>query len=198
MRLAAAALLALAACGTAPDPAPATATPDPEPRIVVVIGDSIVSGEALDDPTARWTDLLPYDDIRNAGMGMNTITAPDPWDHPTIEQRFDRDVLDVPGVTDVVIAAGVNDLGHADPGRIASSLFALWNRADAAGLNVAVATILPNQISPEHTQLINDYLRDRVPGVCDLDGVPITTIDGLHPDAASQQAIADTIAACLG
>jgi lysophospholipase L1-like esterase len=141
---------------------------------VVAFGDSITNGFETDlNANHRWPDLLSnrlqtVPSLRDTGVlnlgvaGNRLLHDPNPlpgaegfaafFGHSGL-RRFDRDVLAQPGVEDVVVLLGVNDLGH--PGNTAplsetvtaEELIAahrqLVTRAHAAGLEIHGGTILP-------------------------------------------------------
>ncbi|MDZ5650188.1 SGNH/GDSL hydrolase family protein [Nitrospirillum sp. BR 11828] len=88
-------------------------------RTIVAFGDSITDGFGAKDRLMRgWPDqlaaLLRAKGLRdigiaNAGIGGNRILRGEVG--PSALARFDRDVLAVPGVTDVILLEGINDLG---------------------------------------------------------------------------------------
>jgi hypothetical protein len=95
-------------------------------RVIVAFGDSITDGaRSTQGKNARWPDRLAERlaakypgrpiGVVNAGIGGNRVLSE--RRHPMFGQsaltRFDRDVLSVPGATDVVVLEGVNDLGGA-------------------------------------------------------------------------------------
>jgi lysophospholipase L1-like esterase len=92
---------------------------------LVVFGDSIASGAVTSmDANHRWPDLLAQRlhaagatrlGIVNRGIGGNRLLR-DPAVQPIFGiaalDRFGRDVLDTAGVRAVIVAIGINDLGH--------------------------------------------------------------------------------------
>ncbi len=101
--------------------------------VVVALGDSITDGVgSTPDANQRWTDQLarrllaepgpPSLTVVNAGIGGNKITAgtsdePRAGMGPDAVTRFDADVVEVTGVTDVVVFIGINDLYRAEQPR---------------------------------------------------------------------------------
>ena len=181
------------------------------PRVIMVLGDSIKDSHVSISAEARgWTDLLGrklVDGRRaiavvNAGIGGNRVLTSDDgsWEDgkpaagfglgDSMLARFDRDVLAVPGVSHLVIFAGINDIGRSNnaPGGVmvtAEDLIAgyrqLITRAQARGVKVIGATILPFEgevaygyHSPGHDaiqQRVNDWIRTSgaYDGVMDFD-----------------------------
>ncbi|WP_406691307.1 SGNH/GDSL hydrolase family protein [Saccharopolyspora sp. ID03-671] len=162
---------------------------------VVAFGDSITDGASTQvNANHRWPDLLAErlrrTGVLNAGIGGNRLLHdPNPPAGNEAEEyaaffgeaglrRFDRDVLAQPGVRDVIVLLGVNDLGH--PGTIAppsETVTAqqlidghrqLIARAHAAGIRIHGGTILPFKgdglgfYTPENEakrQAVNDWIR---------------------------------------
>jgi lysophospholipase L1-like esterase len=169
---------------------------------LVGLGDSITDGiesfivpatqSAAIDANSRYTDYLTRRlgsksklSIVNAGLsGNQLLDATVPEAGPSGLSRLQDDVLDVPGVSDVIIEEGINDLGQ---GRSATQLEAGLTQAvsqlHAAGLNVLVATIMPvggvtipSYAAPSvevNRQTVNNWIRaggSGADGVVDFDG----------------------------
>jgi lysophospholipase L1-like esterase len=131
----------------------------PGTRTVVAFGDSITDGAASTPATdQRWPDFLAHRlasqqvAVINAGisggrvlknhMGMNALA------------RFDRDVLNQPGITSVVLLMGINDISWPgstfepnEPATQADALIAgyrqLIARAKSRGVRIVGATLTP-------------------------------------------------------
>lgn len=129
--------------------------PSPRP-VVVALGDSITDGEGTTkDANLRWPDQfarrLTGGAVINAGIGGNAASPSDGRAGtvsflvgPQGTKRFDHDVLDRTGVSDVVIFEGTNDLGNGVPADdLIDAYKVLIARAHARGINVIGATILP-------------------------------------------------------
>ena len=137
---------------------------DKKTNVVVAIGDSITEGgaSATIDAYNSWPDQLARlanaefeVSIVNAGLGGNR------WVKNTFGPcgvcRIARDVLNVPGVTHVIMALGVNDIGLGyyysntlkDPTQlvtsqqIISAIQEAVSQAKAKGLKVYLGTITP-------------------------------------------------------
>ena len=156
--------------------------------VVVVLGDSITEGFASTiDANRRWPDALSARlNVRNGvtragvvnqGIGCSRLL----WDFcgPNGSGRFDRDVLAVSGVTHVIVALGLNDIGLPTvvglPEQIVSAdeiitgLKQLAERAHAQGLTAIGATltpigssIYPGYFTPENEakrQAVNQWIR---------------------------------------
>ena len=125
---------------------------------VVALGDSITDGAGSDfDSDTRWTDqlarrmlALPAGDPRrravaNAGIGGNTVCS---IGNAIVGvnglERFDRDVLQLAGVRELVVFHGTNDVFVGTPAdEIVAALAEMANRARAAGIRPFVATLAP-------------------------------------------------------
>jgi len=191
-------------------------------RLVVALGDSITDGvgSTLDadrgwpsDLARRLAQVAPCDNVAvvNAGIAGNRLLA----DCLMVSlgcsgvnalARFDRDVLALPGVTHVIVAEGINDLGfpgaRVDGGYLAGPALApstddviaayrqLIERAHAHGVRALGATLTPFEgvdmegyYSPAKEtarQTINAWIRTSgaFDGVVDFDAV---LRDPAHP-----------------
>lgn len=134
-------------------------------RVIVAFGDSITDGTGGTDPLMRgWPDQLAarfraagMDSVAivNAGIGGNRVLQSSVGESALI--RFDRDALGVPGVTDIILLEGINDLGLSglsdfatgEPLRTLSAQDLIWgyqqliDRAHARGVRIIGATITP-------------------------------------------------------
>jgi lysophospholipase L1-like esterase len=138
----------------------------PAAEAVVAFGDSITDGaHSTRNANERWPDLLaarlraaggPERSVVDAGIGGNRLLH----DGYHLVQfgvnglaRFGRDVLEQPGVRDVIVLEGINDIGH--PGSNApesqtvtaadliGALRQLIGRAHERGLRIIGATLTP-------------------------------------------------------
>jgi lysophospholipase L1-like esterase len=171
---------------------------------VVAFGDSITDGLASAvGANARWpNDLARRLDaldpgtlsVSDAGIGGNRVLNDSLCCGVSAEARFRRDVLDQPGVRDVIVLEGVNDLGFSqmrpspevDPvtdvsaAQLTAGYRKLIAQAHARGLKIFGATILPFAGSGYYTQegevkreVVNTWIRDSgaFDGVIDFDAV---------------------------
>lgn len=138
----------------------------PAVSAIVVLGDSITDGVgSTENQDARWPDVLAarlqadpiYTRIAvvNSGIAGNRIVndAAAPYRGPSSLSRFDRDVLDKPGVRWVVLLQGGNDISAADvlkdpkekvsARQVIEGMKTLIARAHAKGIRIFGATLLP-------------------------------------------------------
>jgi lysophospholipase L1-like esterase len=199
---------------------------------VVTFGDSITDG--YNTPTgayATWPDDLarrlsgrqPFG-VVNAGIGGNRVLTdvPNIWQGISAIKRFGHDALGQPGIRDVILLEGINDIGN-NAGPNGTPLTAqdlidgyrnLIAQAHAAGVRIIGATMLPDygngyySVSAESIrQAANNWIRTSgaFDGVIDFDKVmqdPANSValnpsfdsgDHLHPNAAGMQAMANAI-----
>ncbi|HEL4110260.1 TPA: SGNH/GDSL hydrolase family protein [Stenotrophomonas maltophilia] len=128
-------------------------------RSVVVIGDSITDGATASlDQDQRWTDhlavrLAPRDvAVVNAGISGSRLLRDGMGE--SVLARLQRDALDQPGVTSVVVLIGINDISwpgtafaRAQPGpslaELQAGYRALAELAHRRGLRILGATLTP-------------------------------------------------------
>lgn len=129
-------------------------------RGLVAFGDSLTDANVSTvDACNRWPDQLARRlvakhgrctvGVMNQGLGGNRLLHDQRGDSGL--KRFDRDVLAQPGVTDVVMLLGVNDLrnrrGDPDEDVSAAQMIAGYRqialRAKGHGLRMMAATLLP-------------------------------------------------------
>src|SRR5712664_2233995 len=156
---------------------------------IVALGDSITDGYQVSGGGDRWTDLLSerinrlpaesQKSIVNAGISGNTVSRqPNPYD-PTQQccgapapVRLDRDVLSVPGVTDVILLEGTNDLGGdgawppSSAAQVIGGIKEIVARVHAAGLRIVGSTVLPMCNPPGSSKemnrlAVNTFIRNR-------------------------------------
>ena len=201
---------------------------------VVVVGDSITDGF---NATERWTDVLQrridaavapsgQRAIVNEGISANALTSDVHTDAavgggPSGLDRMQRDALSQPGVSEVVLFLGTNDLWFGDS---AAQLIQGYQQAVAAvhqaGLKIIGVTLLPRSATPKEPwtaaqqaalQQVDTWIRtsgafdgviDLAPvvanvfnGTCQVSQMfpPYDSGDHLHPNAAGQTAMANAI-----
>jgi lysophospholipase L1-like esterase len=146
-------------------------------RTVVVMGDSITDGATASlDRDQRWTDhlaarLAPRSvAVVNAGISGGRLLR-DGMGESALA-RFQRDVLDQPGVTCAIVLIGINDISwpgtafaRDQPPPSLAGLQAgyrqLVDRAHARGVRVAAATLLPFAGALSGTPLEGYYQPDK-------------------------------------
>ncbi|MEO8013454.1 MAG: SGNH/GDSL hydrolase family protein [Polaromonas sp.] len=199
-------------------------------NIVVTFGDSITDGfNSTVDAAKRYPNQL--DDrlkaaglartgVANAGISgnrwINDITGPNG------NGRFDRDVLNVPGVTHTIILLGVNDIRNSfrfpaeavTTDQLVTSMTTAVTKSKAKGVKVILGTILPckgETFCPasvdSQRQVLNTWIRNNkdVDGVVDFDQVMQNPLDPaamnpvydsgdhLHPNDVGYGAMANAI-----
>ncbi|MFE6777045.1 GDSL-type esterase/lipase family protein [Streptomyces sp. NPDC057702] len=155
---------------------------------VVAFGDSITDGfGSTVDADRRYPDQLAERlaaagrprPVLNAGIGGNLLLNDSAWFGDRAGDRFQRDVLDKPGVSSVIVFEGLNDIGFSEvdlptykpnPQISAAELIEgyreLIDRAHARGVRVVGATILPFKGAEYHTpraeakrERVNEWIR---------------------------------------
>ncbi|WP_326772560.1 SGNH/GDSL hydrolase family protein [Streptomyces sp. NBC_01445] len=202
---------------------------------VVAFGDSITDGYHSSTGTyTRWPDVLGRRleaepgpqrlSVVDAGIGGNRVLTdvPNLWQGVSALKRFRHDALGQPGVKDVILFEGINDIGNnAGPdGRplTAQDLIDGWrtliDEAHAAGVRVIGATLMPvkgngyyTPAAEELRRSVNDWIRTAgaFDGVIDFDRVmrdpadpsalnpAYDSGDHIHPDDAGMKAMADAV-----
>lgn len=133
-------------------------------RGIVAFGDSITDGAYASAPDKPWPAVLATlanrsgagAGVINAGIGGNALTVdqPERLDYgPAALKRFERDVIDRAGVTDVIVLLGTNDLNRGNDAAgqprgapahaIIDGLRMLADAAHAHHLRIHVGTIPP-------------------------------------------------------
>jgi lysophospholipase L1-like esterase len=148
----------------------------PSPQVegtVVALGDSITEGDVSQSgANQRWPNLLGDRLARltgstlsvvDEGIGGNRLLNDSPCSGQSAINRFQRDALGQPGVKDVIVALGTNDIINntnatpascypATPSVTAAQIIAgfetLAGMAHAAGVRIFAATIPPFHGSP--------------------------------------------------
>lgn len=189
---------------------------------VVALGDSITYGyrapKGADWPSdARRLD--PGLSISNRGILGNTVNWPGCKSCDlTLVQRFQRDVLDIPGARTLVILAGVNDIAQGgNAAEIEEGLTIVTREAHAHHIRVIGCTILPYGASgiPKQANttrvLVNAWILhksgdDRVLDTATAMEDPedhswlnpvYDSGDGTHPNALGYEVLAKVIAPAL-
>lgn len=155
-------------------------------RVIVAFGDSITDGTGSRDPLMRgWPDYLAARmraegmtnvAIVNHGIGGNRLLQNSVGESALA--RLDRDVLAMPGVTDVILLEGINDLGLSGlsfpgmeapfPTLTASDIIGAYKqiiaRGHARGIRVIGATLTPDLGSPfpGYATVEKDVIRNEI------------------------------------
>ncbi len=187
---------------------------------VAILGNSITDGRGSNtDKQDRWPDILSEILLKNSeteqigvlnmGIGGNAVLAGGLG--PTGLSRYERDILNQPGVKWAIIYHGVNDIGGVRTEQAAidkaNALIEAYKKmiSEARERNITIfgATILPfkgnsyyNEHSEKCRETVNDWIRHSgwYDAVIDFDKVMqspedparlVSTFqnDGLHPDA---------------
>jgi lysophospholipase L1-like esterase len=146
-------------------------------RTVVALGDSITDGNgATPDADRRWPDVLarrlaPHGiAVANAGISGARLLR-DGMGQSALA-RFEQDVLSQPGVSDVIVLLGINDIGW--PGspfaplepmvtldELVFGFRQLAAAAHARGIRITVGTLPPFEGALEGTPFAGHYSRDK-------------------------------------
>ncbi|HHA2425645.1 SGNH/GDSL hydrolase family protein [Stenotrophomonas maltophilia] len=146
-------------------------------RSVVVIGDSITDGATASlDQDQRWTDhlaarLAPRGiAVVNAGISGGRLLRDGMGE--SAPARFQRDVLDQPGVSSVIVLIGINDISWPGTGfarkqarptlaELQAGYRALAEQAHRRGLRILGATLMPFAGALPGTPLDDYYHPDK-------------------------------------
>ncbi|NLE01075.1 MAG: hypothetical protein GX640_14505, partial [Fibrobacter sp.] len=191
---------------------------------VGIIGNSITDGYGLHGGLQnRWTDVFSEKLLKNQGteqvgvvnmgIGATLVTQPGNGAKSGVD-RFEHDVLTIPGIQWIIIFYGVNDIGaNVSADNIINGLKKMVTAAHAKKLKVYGATITPfngsNYYSAAHEKSrsdVNKWIRTdtSLDGFFDFDKAvrnPNDTTrlqqalsnDWLHPSAAGYKVIGESI-----
>lgn len=186
-------------------------------QTVVAVGDSITDlGGSPADSDDRWPDYLAHRTslaVVDAGISGNWVTQDQGNGGPSLQHRWQHDVLGVPGVRTVIDADGINDLrGGVSAADLESAQQALVTLAHAAGLRILLSTITPcsgaslcTSAFETQRQAYNSWVRagsSGADGLADFDaavgaGPALAGMydsgDHIHPDAAGMLALAGVV-----
>jgi len=167
---------------------------------LVAFGDSITDGvQSTVGGNDRWPNDLarrldtvagPTLSVADGGIGGNRVLTASRCCGASAQARFARDVLDQPGVRDVIVLEGINDIGlsvgplHPDagltPARIIAGYRDLIAQAHARHVRIFGATLLPYQGAGYYSpageairEAVNTWIRTSgaFDGVIDFDAV---------------------------
>ena len=197
----------------------AVATAPGTVRAVVATGDSLTDAPLAPDLHRRWPEVLAEElgavPVANAAIAGNRVVLDGGYGSPLV-QRFDRDVLDRPGVGTVVLLAGTNDLSRdLGAARLIDALDRLVDDAQDDGRRVVLVTIPPTEERAPAQRLarheVNEWIRSSSSAdlVVDADLVLRSPVDdealrpafdhgdGLHLSQAGHRALGRAIAGAL-
>lgn len=193
----------------------------PTKATVVAVGDSITDGQGTSsDADTRWTDYLaaraPNVGIANAGIVADEVTA-DQTNLPSVQTRWQSDVLGQVGVRTVIDAGGINDLRNGVAlATLEAAQASLVASAHADGLKIYLTTLTPcsgaalcTSAFESERQQYNLWVRTGgagADGYADFDaavgnGAALASQydsgDHIHPNAAGYMSLANCIKAWL-
>ena len=180
---------------------------------VVAFGDSITDGvQSTTGSNDRWPNDLarrldglagPTLAVADEGIGGNRVLTGSGCCGASALARFARDALDQPGVRDIIVLEGINDIGfsagrrNSDAGISAAQLIAgyeqLIARAHARGVRIFGATLLPFRGAGYYTpageatrEAVNTWIRTSgaFDGVVDFDAAMRDQADPLRLNPA--------------
>jgi lysophospholipase L1-like esterase len=201
---------------------------------LVCVGDSITDGVGSTwGANRRWPDYLarrmnsategPTLGVVDAGIGSNRVLTTVNGNNPSLQTRFDHDVLGQPHVKDVILLEGINDIGSNTGSNGSSPLTATdlenglrtaIDKAHAAGVKIIGGTILPYKGVGSYTpygeqvrETVNEWIRTSgaFDSVIDFDKATQDPSDPLrlnpaydsgdhiHPNNAGYKAMADAV-----
>jgi lysophospholipase L1-like esterase len=178
---------------------------------VVALGDSITDGVGSTvGADARWPNDLarrldalggPPLAVADQGIGGNRVLTGAGCCGVSAEARFEPDALDQPGVRDIIVLEGINDIGftsrlpdpraHIGAAQIIAGYQRLITQAHARGLKIFGATLLPFQGAWTYTaaaeatrEVVNTWIRTSgaFDGVIDFDAAVRDPADPLRLD----------------
>lgn len=203
----------------------------PEAAAIAILGNSITDGRgSTPNGNDRWPDILSERlrgdpattdvAVLNQGVGGNCVLRA--CLGPAGVDRYERDILDPPGVRWVILFEGVNDIGGASGAAgadsVARGLIAAYQEmielGHARGLSVYGATLLPfggsfywSEAHEAARQAVNRWVRTSgaFDAVIDFDAAlrdpadstrlrnEVDTGDHLHPNAEGYRRMAGSV-----
>jgi lysophospholipase L1-like esterase len=178
------------------------ATSTEKTRVVVAFGDSITDGfNSTVDAAKRYPNQLD-DRLKAAGATRTSVVngaiSGNRWimdiTGPNGNGRFERDVINVPGVTHTIILLGINDMRNTfrfpaeavTTEQVIASMTTAVGKAKARGIKVLLGTILPCKgetycpaSADAQRQVVNAWIRNNkdVDGIVDFDRVMLNPAD---------------------
>ncbi|MDR0381952.1 MAG: GDSL-type esterase/lipase family protein, partial [Oscillospiraceae bacterium] len=192
-------------------------------KSIVALGDSITDGYGVTNESyTRWVDVLMNNlqanpdtshlSVINMGIGTNALLS---GTNPLAARaRFERDVLNQPGVGYVVFLIGVNDLPGSGqtPDNMIAAFDELFKAAAAKGIKVYGGTISPRgsrAAQDVNRQTVNTWIREqyaegKIYGLADFDELlrdpnnqsalsAAYRNDSIHPSAVGYKAMGDYV-----
>lgn len=179
--------------------------------VVVALGDSLTDGyQSSYGSNSRWPDQLARRlqteargkslSVVNSGISGNFLISDNPVFGPGVVTRFSYDVLRSAGVTDVLLLAGINDIGGglgapASVEEIIAAYRQIIAAAHDAGLRITGATLMPTYgtlanrngwpgAAQQHRQQVNAWIRSAgaFDAVIDFDAAVRDPSDFRHID----------------
>lgn len=187
---------------------------------VVAVGDSITDGVGTGaDTDTRWPNYLAGRvaaaglAVIDQGISGNWVTQDQGASGPSLQSRWQHDVLNQPGVRTIIDADGINDLrGNVSAATLEAAQASLVASAHSANLRILLSTITPcagdsKCTAPVETQrqAYNTWVRagsSGADGYVDFDaaiaaGTAIAPAydsgDHLHPNSAGAAVMANAI-----
>lgn len=146
-------------------------------RAVAAFGDSITDGNASSlDSNHRWPDFLATrlaeENIAVVNAGISGARLLDSLMGENALARFERDVLDQPGVETVIVLMGINDIGWPgsalapdkavpQPEQLIAAYRQLIARAHVRGVRIVGATLTPFEGALDQTPMAGYYSAEK-------------------------------------
>ncbi|MCQ6267847.1 SGNH/GDSL hydrolase family protein [Fictibacillus sp. WQ 8-8] len=134
------------------------AAKDKKTRVIITLGDSITDSYGFtSNPNRSWGDYFDQRlkekykhrsiSVINSGISGNRILRDSPIFGEKALDRLNHDVLEQPGVTDMILLEGINDIGQEphefDSSKIIAGMQQIIDKAHAKGIKVYGGTLTP-------------------------------------------------------